>query len=78
MHQKNLANPFQIQTLTPIQIILSTETAREVSKNMHPIAKIGDSSDIIPVIKWLLSPEAKWVTGQTIHVDGGLSTVKPR
>jgi len=60
------------------QKILSTETAREVSKNMHPIAKIGDSSDIIPVIKWLLSPEAKWVTGQTIHVDGGLSTVKPR
>ena len=45
---------------------------------MHPIAKIGDSSDIIPVIKWLLSPEAKWVTGQTIHVDGGFSTVKPR
>ena len=60
------------------QKILSTETAREVSKNMHPIAKIGDSSDIIPVIKWLLSPEARWVTGQTIHVDGGLSTVKPR
>ena len=60
------------------QKILSTETAREVSKNMHPISKIGDTDDILPVIKWLLSPDAKWVTGQTIHVDGGLSTVKPR
>ena len=60
------------------QKILSTEAAREVSKNMHPISKIGDSDDILPVIKWLLSPDAKWVTGQTIHVDGGLSTVKPR
>jgi len=60
------------------QKILSTEASREVSKNMHPISKIGDSDDILPVIKWLLSPEAKWVTGQTIHVDGGLSTVKPR
>ena len=58
--------------------ILSTEAAREVSKNMHPISKIGDSDDILPVIKWLLSSDAKWVTGQTIHVDGGLSTVKPR
>ena len=58
--------------------ILSSEAAREVSKNMHPISKIGDSDDIIPVIKWLLSSDAKWVTGQTIHVDGGLSTVKPR
>ena len=60
------------------QKILSTDTAREVSKNMHPISKIGDTDDILPVIKWLLSPQTKWVTGQTIHVDGGLSTVKPK
>jgi 3-oxoacyl-[acyl-carrier protein] reductase len=60
------------------QKILSTDSAREVSKNMHPISKIGDTDDIIPVVKWLLSQDAKWVTGQTIHVDGGLSTVKPR
>ena len=60
------------------QKILSSDTAREVSKNMHPISKIGDTDDILPVIKWLLSADAKWVTGQTIHVDGGLSTVKPR
>ena len=58
--------------------ILSSDAAREVSKNMHPISKIGDADDILPVIKWLLSQDAKWVTGQTIHVDGGLSTVKPR
>ena len=60
------------------QKILSSDTAREVSKNMHPISKIGNSDDILPVIKWLLSTDAQWVTGQTIHVDGGLSTVKPR
>ena len=60
------------------QKILSTDSAREVSKNMHPISKIGDTDDIIPVVKWLLSQDAKWVTGQTIHIDGGLSTVKPR
>ena len=60
------------------QKILSSEAAIEVSKNMHPISKIGDAGDILPVVKWLLSDDAKWVTGQTIHVDGGLSTVKPR
>ena len=60
------------------QKILSSDTAREVSKNMHPISKIGNSDDILPVVKWLLSTDAQWVTGQTIHVDGGLSTVKPR
>ena len=60
------------------QKILASESAVEVSKSMHPIPKIGDSSDIIPVVRWLLSDDSKWITGQTIHVDGGFSTVKPR
>ena len=60
------------------QKILASETAIELSKSMHPIPKIGDSSDIIPVVRWLLSEDSKWITGQTIHVDGGFSTVKPR
>ena len=58
--------------------ILNSETAVEISKSMHPIPKIGDVNDILPVVRWLLSSESKWVTGQTIHVDGGFSTVKPR
>ena len=60
------------------QRLLATEQARELSKSMYPIQKIGDFNDILPVVKWLLSEDSKWVTGQTIHVDGGLSTVKPR
>ena len=60
------------------QKILASESAVEVSKSMHPIPKIGDSSDIIPIVRWLLSDDSKWITGQTIHVDGGFSTVKPR
>ena len=60
------------------QKLLSSEAAIEISKNMHPISKIGDVNDILPVVKWLFSDESKWVTGQTIHVDGGMSTVKPR
>ena len=58
--------------------ILSSDTAVDMSKSMHPIPKIGDVNDILPVVRWLLSSESKWVTGQTIHVDGGFSTVKPR
>ena len=60
------------------QRLLATDQAREMSKSMYPIPKIGDFNDILPVVKWLLSDDSKWVTGQTIHVDGGLSTVKPR
>ena len=58
--------------------ILSTEQAIEISKSMHPIPKIGTYSDILPVVRWLMSDDADWVTGQTINIDGGLSKIKPR
>ncbi len=32
---------------------------------------------IAAAIAYLLSPESGWVTGQTIGVDGGLSTLRP-
>ena len=58
--------------------ILSTEQAIEISKSMHPIPKIGTYNDILPVVRWLMSDDAEWVTGQTINIDGGLSKIKPR
>ena len=58
--------------------ILSTEQAIEISKSMHPIPKIGTYNDILPVVRWLMSDDADWVTGQTINIDGGLSKIKPR
>ena len=58
--------------------ILSTEQAVEISKSMHPIPKIGTYDDILPVVRWLMSDDAEWVTGQTINIDGGLSKIKPR
>lgn len=30
--------------------------------------------DVVPVIAFLGSPEARWITGQDIHVDGGFVT----
>ena len=58
--------------------ILSTEQAIEISKSMHPIPKIGTYNDILPVVRWLMSNDSDWVTGQTINIDGGLSKIKPR
>ena len=75
---KGLSNHEAIAAANMSQRLLATEQARELSKSMYPIQKIGDFNDILPVVKWLLSEDSKWVTGQTIHVDGGLSTVKPR
>lgn len=36
-----------------------------------PLGRIGKPSDIAAAIRYLAGPEAEWVTGQTLGVDGG-------
>ena len=38
-----------------------------------PMKRWGTPRDITPVVAWLLSDDAAWVTGQTLDVDGGWS-----
>ncbi len=38
-----------------------------------PMARIGVPDDTAALIEFLLSPDAGFITGQTIHVDGGLT-----
>ncbi len=39
-----------------------------------PCGRLGTGADIGPACVWLASDEAEWVTGQTIHVNGGSLT----
>lgn len=40
-----------------------------------PLGKIGTPEDIAPIIRFLCSEDAKWITGQIITADGGYSIV---
>lgn len=40
----------------------------------HPLGRIGNPDDIASAVLWLCSDEAAFVTGQTLTVDGGLTT----
>ena len=59
--------------------LVATDQAVEASAQMHPLGRIGEPADITDALLFLLDRERSgWVTGQTLSVDGGLSTVRPR
>ncbi|WP_294958174.1 SDR family oxidoreductase [uncultured Flavobacterium sp.] len=41
-------------------------------ENMHPLG-FGEVQDVVPTILFLISENAKWITGQSIIIDGGYS-----
>jgi NAD(P)-dependent dehydrogenase (short-subunit alcohol dehydrogenase family) len=58
--------------------ITSNEASLKASIGMHALGRIGAPGDIASAIAWFLHPAQSWVTGQTIAVDGGLSTIHSR
>ena len=56
--------------------ILSTDEKRQANAQRHPLKRIGSASDISEMAAFLLSEKASWITGQVLHVDGGMSSIK--
>lgn len=64
-------------TDTPLAAaLLSTEQKRDTNAQRHPLKRIGTADDIAHMAEFLLSSRASWITGQVVHVDGGISTLK--
>ncbi|MFF3100572.1 3-oxoacyl-[acyl-carrier-protein] reductase [Viridibacillus arvi] len=54
---------------------MTDELPAEVKDQMLgqiPLAKLGDPKDVAKVVLFLASDDASYITGQTIHVDGGM------
>lgn len=64
-------------TDTPLAAsLLNTEQKREANALRHPLKRIGTPEDIANMATFLLSEKSGWMTGQVLHVDGGMSSVK--
>jgi 3-oxoacyl-[acyl-carrier protein] reductase len=72
----NAVAPGLVQTPMTEKVTRS-DAARQASVDLHPLGRLGEPADIAAAIEWLLDPAHTWVTGQTIGVDGGLSTLRP-
>jgi 3-oxoacyl-[acyl-carrier protein] reductase len=50
---------------------LSEELKAEMLKQI-PLARFGEPEDVAKVVSFLVSDAASYMTGQTLHVDGGM------
>lgn len=66
-------------TRTPLtQSLTRNEASLKASIALHPLGRIGEPDEVARAIRWLLSPEQSFVTGQVLAVDGGLASVQSR
>jgi NAD(P)-dependent dehydrogenase (short-subunit alcohol dehydrogenase family) len=56
---------------TDMSHFTKTEEGRSTVMGMQTLKRIGQPDDVASVIAFLVSDDARWITGETIAVDGG-------
>ena len=56
---------------TDMSSFTKSEAGREITIGMQALKRIAQADDIGGAVAFLASPEARWITGDTLHVDGG-------
>jgi NAD(P)-dependent dehydrogenase (short-subunit alcohol dehydrogenase family) len=66
----NTVSPGPVQT--PILVDFEQTMGREALDAVRStVGRHGTVDDVVPVISFLVSPEARWINGQDIQVDAG-------
>lgn len=64
-------------TNTPLaKNLLSSPEKIEASNKRHPLGRVGSPDDMTGMLKLLLSADSAWMTGQILHIDGGMGNLK--
>lgn len=64
-------------TNTPLgEKFLSTPEKMEASAQRNPMKMVGTTADLSNSIEFLLSEKSSWITGQILHVDGGMGSLR--
>ncbi len=56
---------------TDMTNVLKDEVKEEIAK-VIPLKRMGTGEDVAKVVKFLASEDSSYITGQVIHVDGGM------
>lgn len=64
-------------TNTPLAArLLNSEDKMDANARRHPLKRVGEAQDMANLAEFLLSDKSGWITGQVLHADGGISTLK--
>ena len=56
---------------TDMSSFAKTDEGRDFTLGLQTLKRIAQADDIGDVVAFLASSEARWITGDTVHVDGG-------
>ncbi len=73
----NTVTPFTFLKAESREHYLRNEALMKLYEEIVPLGRMGSAEDCAKVLAFLCSPEASFVTGQNLYVDGGLSQVWP-
>lgn len=59
-----------------VENILKSDAIREAAVGMIPLKKINQPDEIASTIEWLLCQAPDNLTGQILHLDGGMSNIR--
>lgn len=71
----NCIAPSLTRTTLAERLLDNPVKARNAAER-HPLERVGTVDDLAAMATFLLGPQAGWVTGQVIGVDGGLSSLR--
>ncbi len=64
-------------TQTPLaDKFLNNEAKLEKAEARHPLQQVGSAENVAQMAAFLLGEESLWMTGQILHVDGGIGDLK--
>jgi 3-oxoacyl-[acyl-carrier protein] reductase len=68
----NSINPGMVETEGVHAAGIAQSDFRKQTEAQTPLGRIGQPQDIAPAVAFLASDEASWITGETLHISGGL------